>query len=128
MSEQISNHTKKTNTGGTTRRSTKMENQSRMNQAQEDELIKMPINSATETGRTFYEYTLDGKKIAFHKDAQVVVQVGRGKSAYKTKYSFEAKEFALAMFYYNGTNIGRGYKKRLVCFNLNKPLLARAFS
>jgi hypothetical protein len=79
--------------------------------------------------REFIEFELDGAKIALHKSSMVHVQVGKGrKSAYCNKFSFNAKDVAQAVFHYNSINIGNGYKKRLICFSLNKPLLARAFS
>jgi hypothetical protein len=78
--------------------------------------------------KTFYKYELDGKKIAFHKDDIIFVQVGKGKGSYKNRYSFSAQDFGKAVFYYNGINIGKGYKKRLICHELNKPILARQFS
>jgi len=78
--------------------------------------------------KAFYEYDLDGKKIKFHHSNIIKVELGKGKSSYKTKWSFEAKQFSNAVFYFNCLNIGNGYKKRLVCNELNKPLLARAFS
>lgn len=67
-----------------------------------------------------------------------LVQIGKGaKGSYKTRYSFNTgggnAEGALlclkeALFYYKSLNVGNGYKKRLVCREFNKPLLARQFS
>lgn len=71
---------------------------------------------------------LDGKKLAFSSKAEFLVQVGKGTSAYKTRYKFLGDEFSKAVFYYNCINIGNGYKKRLISYHLNKPLLARQFS
>lgn len=71
--------------------------------------------------------TLDGKRIAYNDDTEFLVQVGRGKGAYATRYSFKG-ELARAVFYYRGINIGRGYKKRLVMPAAIRPVLARAFS
>lgn len=81
---------------------------------------------------------LDGKKIALSGHETFEVQVGRGpKGSYKTRYSFNTgggnDKGALlclkeALFYYRCINIGNGYKKRLVCREFNKPVLARAFS
>lgn len=76
----------------------------------------------------FYEYELDGKKIAFHAQSKIEVQLGKGKSSYKTKYSFAASDFGRAVMHYNMLNTHSGYKKRLVCFGLNKPILARSLS
>jgi hypothetical protein len=77
---------------------------------------------------TSHEFNLDGKMICFHKDNTILVEVGKGKGSYKTKYSFKAQDFAKAVMHYNGINIGNGYKKRLICNELNKPLLARQIS
>jgi hypothetical protein len=71
--------------------------------------------------------TLDGKRIAYTDDTEFLVQIGRGRGAYATRYAFTG-EIARAVFYYNAINIGRGYKKRLVMPNAMRPVLAREFS
>jgi hypothetical protein len=71
--------------------------------------------------------TLDGKRIAYTDDTKFEVQVGRGKSAYTTRYAFTGN-LHQAVMYYRCVNIGRGYKKRLVMPDANRPVLARAFS
>ena len=71
--------------------------------------------------------TLDGKRIAYTDTTEFLVQVGRGKSKYTTRYAFQG-EIGRAVFYYNGINIGRGYKKRLIMPAANRPVLAREFS
>jgi hypothetical protein len=71
--------------------------------------------------------TLDGKRIAYGETTEFLVQIGRGKSKYETKYTFRG-ELGRAVMYYNAINIGRGYKKRLVMPNAIRPVLARAFS
>ena len=71
--------------------------------------------------------TLDGKRIAYTDTTEFLVQVGRGRGAYATRYSFKG-EIARAVMYYNAINIGRGYKKRLVMPNAMRPVLAREFS
>jgi hypothetical protein len=76
---------------------------------------------------TFIHATLDGKKIAFHDGTEFLAQIGKGKSAYRTKYRFTGN-LAQAVFYFNAINIGLGFKKRLIAPSMNKPLLARAFS
>lgn len=78
--------------------------------------------------KTFYEYNFNGGRIAFHKDAVICVQVGKDKGKYETKYTFEAQDFGRAVLYYNGINIGRGFKKRLFCETLNKPTLHKVRS
>ena len=72
--------------------------------------------------------TLDGKKIGYNSETIFLVQVGKGlKGSYKTKYSFVGN-LSQAVMYFNGINIGNGYKKRLFAPSFNKPLLARQFS
>jgi len=70
---------------------------------------------------------VDGRRIAYTNESLFEVQIGKGKSAYKTKYSFKG-DLTLAVRYYVCVNVGRVYKKRLVCQTLNKPVLARQFS
>jgi hypothetical protein len=73
------------------------------------------------------QYELDGRKIAVMGHEKFLVQVGRGpKGSYKTQYTFD--NLPQAVKYYACINIGRGYKKRLVCFEFGKPVLARMFS
>ena len=71
--------------------------------------------------------TLDGKRIAYGETTEFLVQVGRGKGAYATRYSFKG-ELARAVMYYNAINIGRGYKKRLIMPAALRPVLARELS
>jgi hypothetical protein len=72
--------------------------------------------------------TIDGREIYFFAQTEFKVQVGRySKGAYKTKYSFTGN-IVQAFNYYNGINIGRGYKKRLVMVGANKPVLAKQSS
>ena len=42
------------------------------------------------------------------------VQVGKGKSAYKDKYTFDENERNRAVKWFNSINTHSGYKKRLV--------------
>lgn len=72
---------------------------------------------------------LNGKKIVLYEDAIIEVQVGKGtKGGYKVKHIFTARDFAKAVMTYNGINVGKGYKKRLVCLSLNNPILAKVLS
>lgn len=71
--------------------------------------------------------TLDGKHIGYHSGTVFQVQVGRGKSSYKNRYLIVGN-LGQAVMYYNGINIGNGYKKRLICRDFNKPVIARQFS
>lgn len=67
---------------------------------------------------------LDGKTLTFDDDTLFLVQVGRGRGGYKTRYSFTGN-IAMAVFYYRGVNVGNGYKKRLL---MNGKTLVRQFS
>lgn len=74
-----------------------------------------------------YTAELDGKKIAYHSESKFEVQTGRYKSAYRTRQSFIGN-LAQAVLWYKSYNIGNGYKKRLVCWTMNNPVLARYIS
>jgi len=76
---------------------------------------------------TLHTIELNGKKIAYSSETDFLVQVGKGKGSYKTRYSFKGK-FAQAFFYYCGINVGKGYKKRLLVPSFNKPTLAKVLS
>jgi hypothetical protein len=70
---------------------------------------------------------LNGKPIAYSSATVFEVQVGYKQGKYKNRYSFEGN-LEQAVFYYNGINIGNGFKKRLYCGTLNKTTLAKQFS
>jgi len=70
---------------------------------------------------------IDGKQIAYTDQSVFLVQIGRGRGSYRTKYSITGS-LGKACFYYRAVNIGNGYKKRLVCESLNNPLIVRHFS
>lgn len=72
--------------------------------------------------------TLNGKAIAYTSVSVFSVEVGRySKGSYRPRYSFTG-DLPRAVQYFNAINIGRGYKKRLVCWTLNKPVLAKVSS
>jgi hypothetical protein len=71
--------------------------------------------------------TLDGKRIAYTDNTTFLIQIGRGKGKYETRYSFEGN-LHRAVMHYRAINIGRGYKKRLVMPDAMRPVLARQFS
>ena len=87
------------------------------------------IRDTTYVGGELRYNELDGKRIAYHKRTQFLVQVGRGpKGAYRTKYTITG-DLAQAVLYYNGINLGHGYKKRLLFPNAHhNPILARSTS
>ena len=66
---------------------------------------------------------LNGKTIAYHEDTEFLVQIGRGKGSYKTRWTFKGNLYQ-AVKYYNGLNVGYGYKKRLLMPSSPKPTLA----
>ena len=78
----------------------------------------------------YHEATLNGKRIAYTDFTVFHVQVGKGsKGGYKDRYTFVGpRSFEQAVGYYNGINIGRGYKKLLCVPAFNKPFLAREAS
>jgi len=70
---------------------------------------------------------IDGKDYTYSSDDAWEVQVGKGSSAYKTRYSFKSPN--QAVFYFNCINIGRGYKKRLILNQNNiKIKIAKSIS
>lgn len=71
---------------------------------------------------------LDGKNLAFASNTEFYIQVGKGRGAYKTRMKFLGDEFARGVMYYKGINVSNGYKKRLISWNLNKPVLARTIT
>lgn len=73
---------------------------------------------------TLHTATLDGKRIAYSSETEFLVQVGRGKGAYATRYSFKG-DIGKAVFHYRCINIGNGYKKRLL---MNDKVLAQVSS
>jgi len=71
--------------------------------------------------------TVDGRHIAYTPETIFAVQLGRGKGSYKTRWTFKGN-LLHAWSYYISTNVGNGYKKRIVMVGANKPVLARQFS
>ena len=70
---------------------------------------------------------LDGARIAYTTETLFKIQVGKGRSAYKTRYAIVGN-IHQAVKLYRCINIGNGYKKRIYVESFNKPVLARAFS
>jgi hypothetical protein len=68
--------------------------------------------------------TLDGKRIAYTNRTEFLVQVGKNRSAYRTRYRFMGN-IHQAVLYYKAINVGLGYKKRLYVPSFNKPTLAK---
>jgi hypothetical protein len=74
-----------------------------------------------------YISEIDGKNIAYTNETEFLIQIGHGKSSYKTISKFKGK-FISAVMYYRAINVGNGYKKRLLMPSSKKPVLARHFS
>jgi hypothetical protein len=87
------------------------------------------LKDTTYTGGTLHYDSLDGKLIAYHSETVFLIQVGRGvKGSYRTKYTIKG-DIGEAVLYFNGINIGNGYKKRLLMPSCSRnPILARAAS
>jgi len=64
----------------------------------------------------------EGKKFLYY-----LIEVGRYKNSYKEK--FRSTIQSQAIIYYNGINIGNGYKKRFVAvWEDQREIIARRFS
>ncbi len=68
--------------------------------------------------------TIDGKQIAYTNQTEFLVQVGKNRSAYRTRYRFVG-DIHKAAAHYRAINVGLGYKKRLYVPSFNKPTLAK---
>ena len=87
--------------------------------------VTQPTNMSTPI--TLHTCTLDNKHVAYSSQTEFLVQVGKGRGSYSTRYRFVGN-IAQAVFYYRGINVGNGYKKRLFVPSFNKPTLAKQFS
>lgn len=68
--------------------------------------------------------TLDGKQLAYTNQTEFLVQIGKNRSAYRTKWRFVGN-IHQAVAYYKALNVGLGYKKRLVMPSAKHPILAK---
>lgn len=71
--------------------------------------------------------TLDGKQLAYTNQTEFLVQIGKNRGAYRTKWRFVGN-IHQAVAYYRGLNVGLGYKKRLVMPSAKKPVLAKVIT
>ena len=69
----------------------------------------------------------NNKRIAYTNRNVFLVQVGKGRGSYTTRYRFEGKPFQ-AIKYYTQINVGNGYKKRLVCWDFKKPIIHKVMT
>lgn len=71
---------------------------------------------------------LDGKAIAYHSETEFLIQIGHGNGSYRTRFKVTGN-LGQAVLFYNGLNIGNGYKKRLLMPSCSKnPIIAREIS
>jgi len=84
------------------------------------------MNSTKKSPRiTLITQWLNGKAIAYHTDTEFLIQVGKGKSSYVTRYRIVG-DLSNALIHYNGLNIHSGTKKRLLMPSCSKnPIIAR---
>ena len=68
--------------------------------------------------------TIDDRKVAYTSETLFLVQLGKNRGAYRTKWTFKGDPFEAAK-YYRGLNVGLGYKKRLLMPNAKRPVLAK---
>lgn len=73
------------------------------------------------------ENELNGKKIVYHDGTEFLIQVGKGKGAYKQTLKVIGN-LSIAVMHYNLINVHSGYKKRLIAPGMNKPILARTIT
>lgn len=71
--------------------------------------------------------TLDGKQLAYTNQTEFLVQIGKNRGAYRTKWRFVG-DIHQAVAHYRGLNVGLGYKKRLVMPSAKKPVLAKVIT
>lgn len=83
------------------------------------------MQDTTYAGGTLHYQELDGKRIAYSSATVFLVQIGRGKGSYRTKYSIVGN-LTKAFMYYQGINLGPNWKVRLLMpASSHNPLLAR---
>lgn len=70
--------------------------------------------------------TVDGKLIGYHDETEFLIQIGKGKSSYKTV--MRLKNLGNAVLRFNSLNVHSGYKKRLFVPSFNKPVLCRVIT
>jgi len=63
---------------------------------------------------TFETITIDNKHYCTTDETLLILQSGRGKSAYRTRLIFIRDFAGRAVMQYNMLNVGNGYKKRLI--------------
>jgi hypothetical protein len=68
--------------------------------------------------------TIDGKRLAYTNETEFLVQVGKNRSAYRTRYRFVG-DIHQAAAHYRAVNVGHGYKKRLYAPSMKRSTLAK---
>lgn len=89
--------------------------------------MTQPVLNLTKLAQQTAE--VDGAPVHYTSDTQFLVQLGRGaKGSFRTKFS-TVGNLGQALLFYQGLNIGVGYKKRLLKVTKPKPqVLARSYS
>lgn len=82
--------------------------------------IEMPLPVVEWTRKV----TIDDITITYTNLTEFRVEIGRNKSAYKTRYCLKGNPHG-AVALYRGINIGNGYKKRLM---MDDRTLAKTYS
>lgn len=67
----------------------------------------------------YTEEYVSGKYIAYSSETEFLIQVGKGKSSYKTKHVIIGDLYH-AIILYNLINIDKGFKKRLLMPSCSK--------
>jgi hypothetical protein len=68
--------------------------------------------------------TIDGRRMVYTSMTEFLVQVGKNRSAYRTRYRFVG-DIHQAAAHYRAINVGLGYKKRLYAPSMKTPTIAK---
>ena len=71
--------------------------------------------------------TLDGRLIGYHSLTVFLVETGKGKGSYHTKYRLVGS-LEQAVIHYVGLSVHSGHKKRLTMEHARRPVLARCLT
>lgn len=87
----------------------------------------MPRKNKDQMETTYYIDEIDGRRIGYNNKTKFVIQVGKGRGAYKTKHNITGK-FRKAMAKYNELDLDEGHKKRLLMLGAMNPVLMKDFN
>jgi Tfp pilus tip-associated adhesin PilY1 len=85
------------------------------------------LKDTTYQSGTLHYKVFNGKHVAYHDKTEFLIQVGKGKKgSYRTKTTIVGN-LARAVFWYDGINLGPGWKKRILMPSCShNPVLHRA--